>query len=278
MNTIVEDSVQMRSLVADGANGPLNARLYTPEREGRNAQGLVVFFPCGGFVSCDLEQGESIMRMIAERTGWNVLITSYTLPAEQPFPAAVEDAHAVLAWTVRNRAALGWDGKCLVSAGVEAGGNLAAVSTLMARDRGGPTLAAQVLIMPMLDPGLTSCSMRVADNANGAARAASECAAGYRDYLPRAIDRAHPYASPLQSSRMQGLPPALILSADDDPLRDEAELYGARLKEAGGHAVVKRLPPLPLENPDARHTCVRQEDTLRELESFLASLGKPGRR
>jgi acetyl esterase/lipase len=255
----------------------LDARLYTPERGGRNAEGLIVFFPCGGFVSCDLEQGEPIMRMIAERTGWNVLVTCYTLPAEQPFPAAVEDAHAVLAWTVRHRAALGWDGKCLVSAGVEAGGNLAAVSALMARDRGGPMLTAQVLIMPMLDPGLTSCSMRVADT-DGAARAASECAAGYRDYLPRAIDRTHPYASPLQSSRMQGLPPALILSADDDPLRDEAELYGARLKEAGGHAAVKRLSALPLEKPDARHTCVRQEDALRELESFLASLKKPGRR
>jgi acetyl esterase/lipase len=251
--------------------------LYSPQREGRNAEGLIVFFPCGGFVSCDLQQGDQIMRMIAERTGWNVLNSSYTLPAEQAFPAAAEDAHAVLAWAVRHRATLGWDGKCLVSAGVEAGGNLAAVSALMARDRGSPALAAQVLIMPMLDPGLTSCSMRVADNANGAARAASDCAAGYRDYLPRAIDRTHPYASPLQSSRMQGLPPALILSADDDPLRDEAELYGARLKEAGGRAVVKRLPAIPLEAPDARHKCVRHEDALREMETFLASLRKPGR-
>jgi acetyl esterase len=77
---------------------------------------------------------------------------------------------------------------------------------------------------------------------------------------------------------MQGLPPALILSADDDPLRDEAEMYGAKLKEAGGHAVVKRLPALPLEDPDARHTCVRHEDALRELETFLATLKKPGRR
>ena len=269
-----DSAVRIRPITVEGANGRLAARLYTPMQRRQSGHGLIVFFPCGGFVTCELEPGDPFMTTLAQRTGWDVLISSYTLPQVQPFPAAVEDAHAVLAWTVHNRSALDWDGKRLITAGVEAGGNLAAVSALMARDRGGPELAAQILVMPMLDPGLTSCSMRSVDDAQGAARAASECAAGYRDYLPRAIDRTHPYASPLQSSRMRGLPPALILSAGDDPLRDEAEQYGAKLASAGIHAVVKRLPPLPLEEPKARHQCASKEHALQELEAFVASISR----
>jgi acetyl esterase/lipase len=124
----------------------------------------------------------------------------------------------------------------------------------------------------MLDPGLTSCSMRKPSDAAGAVRAADLCEADYRDYLPRAVDRTHPYASPLQSSRMKGLPPALILSADDDPLRDEAEQYGGKLAGAGIAVTVKRLPPIALDTPNARCSCARQEDALQEMTAFLASL------
>lgn len=198
------------------------------------------------------------------------LASRYTLPTEAPFPAAVEDAHAVLKWAVRRCASLGWDGTRLVTADIEAGGNLAAVSALLARDRDGPALAAQLLIMPMLDPGLTSCSMRQVSNANGTEREAEACAAGYRDYLPRAVDRTHPYACPLQSSRMKGLPPALVLSAHDDPLRDEAEQYGAKLAAAGIPVTVKRLGPLPLREPNARCNCVHKDEVLNTIAAFLA--------
>ncbi|MGH8807130.1 MAG: alpha/beta hydrolase [Noviherbaspirillum sp.] len=265
-----DGGVKTRDLAVHGARGKLVARLYTPPAADK--QGLIVFFPPGGFVSVDLDEIDPFVRELALATGCIVLSTNYTTAGECPFPAAVEDAHAVLAWSVRQRARLGWDGSSLVTAGIEAGGNLAAVSALVARDRGGPTLAAQLLIMPMLDPGLTSCSMRSIASARGAAQAANECAAGYRDYLPRAVDRVHPYASPLQSSRMKGLPPALILSADDDPLRDEAELYGAKLAAAGIKASVRRLPPIPLEEPDARCHCVRKDDALQAIAAFITSL------
>jgi acetyl esterase/lipase len=89
-----------------------------------------------------------------------VLASTYTLAGVKPFPAAVEDAHAVLLWAKKNKAKLGWTGKQLLVAGIEAGANLAAVCALMSRDRGGPALAGQILIMPMLDPGLSTCSMR----------------------------------------------------------------------------------------------------------------------
>jgi acetyl esterase/lipase len=220
-----------REMVVQGAKDKLAARLYVPKQPAMES-GLVVFFPAGGFVTDELAEGHEFFSALALRTGWTVLASAYTLATASPFPAAAEDAHAVLRWAARNKAKLGWDGKRLVTAGIEAGGNLAAVSALMARDRGGPPLAAQLLIMPMLDPGLTSCSMRKLSRDAGVARATDQCAAAYRDYLPRAIDRAHPYASPLQSSRMKGLPQALILSADDDPLRDEAEQYGGQAPAA----------------------------------------------
>jgi acetyl esterase len=269
--TSVDDGgVKTRELTVQGARDKLVARLYTPPAADK--QGLIVFFPPGGFVNVDLDAIDPFVRELALAVGCGVLSTSYTTAGECPCPAAVEDAHAVLGWTVRQRKKLGWDGTCLVTAGIEAGGNLAAVSALMARDRGGPSLAAQLLIMPMLDPGLTSCSMRSIASAGGAAHAANECAAGYRGYLPRAVDRVHPYASPLQSSRMKGLPPALILSADDDPLRDEAELYGAKLVAAGIKASVRRLPPIPLEEPYARCSCARKDDALQEIAAFINSL------
>lgn len=266
---------ECRDLAVQGAQDKLAARLYAMKRPaGDAAPGLIVFFPSGGFVTDELDAGDGFFRALAVHTGWNVLGSTYTLATARPFPAAAEDAHAVLKWAARNKAKVGWDGRMLVTAGIEAGGNLAAVSALMARDRGGPVLAAQLLLMPMLDPGLSSCSMRKLSQDAGVARATDQCAAAYRDYLPRAVDRAHPYASPLQSSRMKGLPPALILSADDDPLRDEAEQYGIKLNSAGILAVVKRLPRIELQEPNARCSCARKENALREIAAFLDRLYK----
>lgn len=254
----------MRVFTVQGAQDKLEARLYTPD-DSRQTNGMIVFFPYGGFAVVDLDECDEFARVLSAHTGYRVLMSSYTVAAVRPFPAAVEDAHAVLDWTARNHARLGWNGANLIVGGIEAGGNLAAVSALMARDRGGPALAAQLLIMPMLDPGLTSCSMR-------SFAGQEECVAGYRRYLPRPLDRTHPYACPLQSSRMKGLPPALILSADDDPLRDEAEQYGAKLTAAGIKTVVRRLPPITLEVPGARCNCARKESALQEIAAFVAGL------
>ncbi len=268
-------SVTSKTFSVGSGERLLETRLYTPMAPATKAR-LIVFFPCGGFLSSDLEQTDDFVRVLAAGTGCKVLAVAYTTAQDLPFPAAAEDAHAVLAWAARHHAKLDWNGECMITAGVEAGGNLAAVSAMMARDRGGPAIAAQLLIMPMLDAGLTSCSMRTADGTGsagiGAARAADACAAGYRDYLPRAADRVHPYASPLQSSRMKGLPPTLILSAEDDPLRDEAEQYGAKLITAGVKTLVRRMPPIAMEQPDARCDCARQESAMREIAGFIAAL------
>jgi acetyl esterase/lipase len=103
-------------------------------------------------------------------------------------------------------------------------------------------------------------------------KVANTCAAAYRGYLPNAADRAHPYASPLQSSRLKNLPPALILSAEDDPLRDEAEQYGAKLIACGVKTTVRRMPPAPLQEPGARNECACRSFALKEMASFISAI------
>jgi acetyl esterase len=263
----------LRELEVGGAEGPLKARLYAAGDAKTKRDNLVVFFHSGGFVGGDLDDADPFLRhMVACQTGHLVLASCYTLATEKPFPAAAEDAHAVLLWAKKNKAKIGWSGKRLVVMGIEAGANLAAVCALMSRDRGGPQLDGQVLVMPMLDPGLSSCSMRDIrlDSAN--VNVAQTCAAHYRGYLPNASDRTHPYASPLQSSRLKNLPPALILTVEDDPLRDEAEQYGAKLTTCGVTTTVKRLAPAPLQDHDARNECACEEAALGEIAGFLATL------
>ena len=267
-------TLAVRDLDVAGAQGPLAARLYlagTPVKRDT----LIVFFHGGGFVDGNLQEADEFLRHLAESNDERaVLASNYTLATVSPFPAAVEDAHAVLLWTTKNKAKLGWSGKKLVVAGIEAGANLAAVCALMARDRAAPKLAGQILIMPMLDPGLSTGSMRELNGCPDREKLSTDCAAAYRGYLPHAADRAHPYASPLRSTRLKNLPPALILSAEDDPLCDEAEQYGAKLINAGVRTTVRRMPPAPLQDPNGRNECACKVHALAEMATFLAGLDR----
>jgi len=268
------NSTKIRDIQVQGAAGALAARIYSTSPASIKQDSLIVFFHGGGFDTGNLDDADEFLNHLAfGNPGQIVLATSYTLATESPFPAAVEDAYAVLMWAKKNKLRLGWSGKQLIVAGIEAGANLAAVCTLMARDRGAPVLDGQILIMPMLDPGLNSCSMR-AMPAPELVEVADACAAAYRGYLPNAADRIHPYASPLQSSRLKNLPPALIMSAEDDPLRDEAEQYGAKLINAGVNTTVHRVPPAPLQEPGARNECACRVHVLGAIAVFLGGLQK----
>ncbi|WP_295994613.1 alpha/beta hydrolase fold domain-containing protein [Rugamonas sp.] len=265
-------------LAVDGAAGPLPARVYgTTVRAAPSARkpDLLVFFHGGGFGAGTLDPADPILRqLVAGHPDLIVLASTYTLASVQPFPAAAEDAHAVLRWAQAHAARLGWNGRRLIVAGVEAGANLAAVAALMARDRGTPRLAGQILVMPMLDPSLSSASMRATPHDAVRRDLADACAAGYRGYLPHPSDRIHPYASPLQSSRLRGMAPALILTVDGDPLRDEAEHYGARLRASGVAATVLRLPAVALPSADGRDECAASAAVLAAIGDFLADINK----
>jgi acetyl esterase len=217
----------------------LCVRLYTPSAI-RCPGALVILFHGGGFVRGGLDAIASTAAAMAARLGLVVATPEYTLATVRPFPAAAEDAYAALSWANTEGRQRGWDARRIAVAGEEAGGNLAAATAMMARDRGGPALAAQILVGPMLDPSLSSRSMqRIVASA---AHTAGACGACYRTYLPNAADRLHPYAAPASSTRLAGLAAALIVTCDGDPLRDEAEHYGAKLIAAGVTTQVSRQP------------------------------------
>lgn len=272
--------VDVTSLSIAGPAGPLAARLYRARNRGAsvNADTLLVFFHAGGFVSGSLDASDPCMRELALRIDVALLAPTYAQAPDQPFPAAAEDAYAAITDCAAHPRRYGWSGKHLVVGGVEAGGNLAAVAAMMARDRGGPPLAGQMLILPMLDPGLSSGSMRCANTKASGERIASICAEGYREYLPRAADRFHPYACPLASTRQKGLPPTLIVSIDGDPLADEANAYANKL--AAASVVVDRLvlrtPSDASASLDANARCHASSDgrAFEAMAAFIASIAR----
>jgi acetyl esterase/lipase len=205
----------------------LAARLYAPGEIGDDA-GLVLHLHGGHFNGGSLAEGEAVATMLAQ-AGAVVLSLDYPLAPAHRFPEALESAYSALQSIAKGRAR--WSSKRapLYIAGEEAGGNLAAALALMARDRRGPALAGQILFSPMLDACLGTYSLREAD----AGPVGCPWADGWADYLGSADKAAHPYAAPLNASRLAGIAPALLISADDDPMRDEAAGYARRLQEAG---------------------------------------------
>lgn len=237
----------------------LRMRVHRTGNSRATPPALIYFHP-GRFVAGGLEDADAVARALAERFGVAVVTPDYSLAAQCPFPAAAEDAYAAVQWTHDNAGPGLWSARRIAVIGHEAGGNLAAVAAMMARDRGGPHIAAQVLLSPMLDPSLTSCSMRQAEDVSRA------CGAAYHRYLPNAADRMHPYASPGLCTRLEGLPPALILTADDDPLRDEAQHYGAKLSAV-------RVPTRVVRLSEAGWSAA----AWREIGTFLEPLLAPSR-
>lgn len=262
-------------LEIQNSGGSLRACVYMDGLNGPRSDTLLVFFHGGAFVGGSVDDfGDTLTQLVCGTKGLVALSSAYTLAHVRPFPQAIEDAYAVLLWATKNKARIAWSGKRLIVAGFEAGGNLAAVVCHLARDRGGPRLAGQVLIMPMLDPGLTSCSMRELPACRVRATFLDEyaglCAAGYHAYLPNPVDRIHPYASPLQSSRLKGLPPALILYAHNDPLRDEAIQYAEKLRNNGVATTLTCLPWPTLE-PCEKRSDIARACGLHEIAEFLQS-------
>lgn len=265
--------VRVHNIDVDGARSVQAGRVYRSVGAPlARRDALLVFFHGGAFIGGGLDNADAFLRQLAgTSTAHVILAPSYTLAGVSPFPAAVEDAHAVLVWARRNKVRLGWNGKYLLVAGFEAGANLAAVCALISRDRGGPALAGEILIMPMLDPTLSSPSMRATPLTAAEVAAMDSYATGYRAYLPNASDRVHPYASPLRSSRLETLPPTLILAAEDDPLRDEAAEYAGRLIACGVKTTVGRLPR-SLEARARAGQCVCPVAALDDIASFLAAI------
>lgn len=211
----------------DDTDSPHRLRFYGQRTPGESVP-LVLHFHGGHFDAGDLDNGRVVAQMLAD-TGALVASIDYPLAPDHPFPAAAEAGYETLAWLQRQRVRLAGPASRLWVAGEEAGGNLAAAVAMMARDRQEPPLAGQILLSPMLDPCLATASLRKA----AAGPVGCRWADGWHRYLGRALDGEHPYAAPSRASRLSELPPTLLVTAQDDPLRDETRQYAKRLRTAG---------------------------------------------
>jgi acetyl esterase len=211
-------------------SGEIAVRVYTPEGDGPFPG--VVYLHGGGWVICDLETHDNVCRAISRRAGAVVVAVDYRMSPEHKFPAALEDSEDATRWTAANAKTLGIDAARLAIAGDSAGANMATVIAARARDAGGPALALQVLVYPVTNlSSLDTPSHR--EFAEDHFLTASSIEWFMSHFLARAEDARHPHASPAFLEDLRGLPPALVITAECDPLRDEGEAYARRMQEAG---------------------------------------------
>ena len=219
---------EVRDASVRGPAGDIAVRIYRPSSMSGPVPTLV-YAHGGGFVFCDLDSHDGLCRAFANLIPAVVVSVDYRLAPEHRWPAAAEDVFAVAQWAARNADALGGDAGRIVVGGDSAGGNLAAVTALMARDCGAPTLAAQLLIYPMIAADFGTESYRLFGDGFYNPRPALQW---YWDqYVPSSADRLNPYATPLHGD-LQGLPPTVVVIAGHDPLRDDAIAYCEALEAA----------------------------------------------
>jgi acetyl esterase len=222
------DMARSEDHMAPGPNGPVPVRVLVPPQ---GARGVVVHYHGGGWVIGAIDEFDTLARKLAERTSCAVVLVDYRLAPEHRYPAAVDDSYAALEWVAANLRNIAGKEVPLMVAGDSAGGNLSAIMALRARDRGGPKIDLQVLIYPVTDANFERPSYADPDNQ---LLLTKEGMVWFWDhYLPDQARRSEPDASPLNAAHHGGLPPAVILTAEHDVLRDEGEEYAERLAAAG---------------------------------------------
>ncbi|MBU3915509.1 alpha/beta hydrolase [bacterium] len=221
---------QVRDTTFPGPAGPVPIRIYTPQQHPKLP--IILFYHGGGWVIGDLDSHDNLCRALSVKLPGIVVSVDYRLAPEHAFPAAVNDAYAALLWVSQHAASINGDASKIIVAGDSAGGNLAAVVSLMSREKNGPDIAAQVLMYPATNLAeMTTVSYK---NFGDGHYLTHRYMKKFRSlYLPQAKDWRNMYASPLLASNHENLPPAIVLTAEFDVLRDEGEAYARKLKNAG---------------------------------------------
>ena len=217
-----------------------------PIRIYRNSEApgpCILYFHGGGWVIGDLDTHDSVCRQLVNATGYTLIAVHYRLAPEHPFPAAIDDCYAALCWVQKNAESLAVDGSRIALAGDSAGGNLAATVSLKARNEGTGGVRFQLLIYPVTDFNFDTSSY--ADNAEGYLLTADAMRWFWNHYIGHDESLgSDPLASPLRAADLSGLPPAMVMTAEYDPLRDEGEAYAERLRQAGVETRLQRYDGL----------------------------------
>jgi acetyl esterase/lipase len=227
-------------LTIPGPGSEMPARLYVALGAPQPPQPMLVYYHGGGWVIGDLDTHDSACRFLAEHSGCRVLSVGYRLAPEHPFPLPVEDAVAAFAWAHEHAAELGADSGRMAVGGDSAGGNLSTALCIQNRDAGNPQPAMQLLLYPVTD---AVGGQRSRDTfANGFLLTREDMEWFENHYIPDGIGEADPRASMMRAADVSGLPPAYVATCGFDPLRDEGEIYAARMREAGVQVVLQRHP------------------------------------
>lgn len=249
-----------------GGNGQkMGLRIYVPESTGPFP--VLVWVHGGSFVRGTLDMFDAGRRAFVKASGCVVVAVDQRLSPEAQYPAPLNDAYAALLWTSKNATRLGGDPSLIGVAGESSGGNLAAALTLMAREANKPSLAFQLLLMPLVDAHCQTKSMQ--ELADGYVLTRRQLLWAYRQYAPSA-DPDDPLISPLRATDLGGLPPAVIVTVEFDPVRDEGEAYADRLQEAGVSVRRARIPGMVhhFAGPDLIPTAVKLlRDLLTEIKA-----------
>ncbi|HYL99432.1 MAG TPA: alpha/beta hydrolase [Blastocatellia bacterium] len=220
-----------------GPGGDIKARVYRPLDAGTLP--ALVFFHGGGWVIGAIETHEGLCKSLASRAGCAVISVDYRLAPENKFPAGLEDCYAAARWVQDHADEIGLDALRIGLGGDDAGGNLAAAVSIMLRDKGEPMPRFQLLIYPVTDYCVPSKPSLV-ENGEGYLLTSRDMVWFFEQYLNSAEDGTNALVSPLRAERLDGLPPALVITAEFDPLRDEGEMYAARLRDCGVTAETRR--------------------------------------
>jgi acetyl esterase len=224
------DIASVREQTIDGPGGPLRIRIYTPH--GAGPFPLLVFFHGSGFVLCSLDTHDGVCRNLCAGSGCVVASVDYRLAPEHKLPAGIEDCLYATRWATTHAPELGADARRVAVAGDSAGGNMAAVTALRLRGEGGPALCGQLLLYPVTDyytPGTPSYQ----EKAEGYGLTRDTMKWFWDHYLSDPSEGAHPHAPPLRAQDLSDLPPALVVTAEYDPLRDEGEFYAEKRRANG---------------------------------------------
>ena len=262
-NSAPEKVAKFEKRTIPGPGGQIPVQIYTPE--GKAPFPVLVYFHGGGWTVGAIDSWNSLCRSLCNAAGVVTVVVDYRLAPEHKFPAGPEDCYAATDWVAKNAASIGGDPARVAVGGDSAGGNLAAAVSLMARDRGGPRIAFQLLIYPATDAGLDTPSQHQFQD-DGYILSRQDMVWFWGHYLNGDEDKTNPYACPAQASSLHGLPPALLVTAGFDPLRDEGEAYAARLQEAGVKAECIRYEGVT-------HGFVLMASMLDETRKAIADMG-----
>jgi acetyl esterase len=244
-----------------GSERQIAIRAYAPVAMASEPQPALIFFHGGGFVVGGLDTHDGLCRLLASEGNLRVIAVDYRLAPEHPYPAAVDDAVAATNWICANAATLGIDAGRIAVGGDSAGGLLAAVVTQVARDKGGPKLAFQLLLFPNTQIGGETASLNEYAVGYFLERHTIEWCHG--QYAPNAGDRASPLASPLRARDFAKLPPAYVMLGGYDPLHDEGMAYAQKLRAAG-------VPVTLADYPDMVHCFIYLQTVLPQAHTALA--------